>query len=158
MYYVHYTHTGAMHLASTVAITHVCQLRIWCTHGLRACCLYYQNRSTWQPQRPGLAVGRPTFVISPQEYTKNSLRKLEIFLGGMHLRPSYVHFNCILEPPFQNSRSATDGASYTYMTRNKSMIRSTSVSIVNTNGIRSSSVAKYCVVCFFSVSIILLHT
>ena len=66
-------------------------------------CLYYQNRSTWQPQQPGLAVGRPTFVISPQEYTKNGLRKSEIFLGGMHLRPPYVRFNCILEPPFSKN-------------------------------------------------------
>ena len=38
----------------------------------------------WQPQQPGLAVGRPTFVISPQEYTKNSLRKSEINFPGGH--------------------------------------------------------------------------
>ena len=40
--------------------------------------------SALQTQQPGLAVDRPTFAISPQEYTKNDLRRseIQIFPGG----------------------------------------------------------------------------
>ena len=37
---------------------------------------YFCGLQTQQP--PGLAVGRPTFAISPQEYTRNDLRGSEI--------------------------------------------------------------------------------
>ena len=31
-----------------------------------------------ETQQPGLAVGGPTFAVSPQEYTRNDLRRSEI--------------------------------------------------------------------------------
>ena len=72
------------------------------------------NSASFKHNKLGLAVGRPIFAISPQDYARNDLRRSEIqnFPGGACpqtplegvLRALQSHTGT----PFQNSRSATE--------------------------------------------------